>query len=668
MPVVSNLERRGAVYYWRRRVPPSVARSTGLTHLKVSLRTREPRQARFLAAQMDAAAEDFFMSADSHTITKEQLIELFRKAFEGHSRKLALMANFGRQDPTIDPATEAEDEQAMGWAYRILARQGQGARIGADEAAYMRGTGLTEQAITAVTRILADMRRDGRSRPSQFKIRDLIASVGAEPSGPNRARAEPVYLRALGEALLRTADRYGSDPLPFDELVAEIAGPAAAPQAPTPPTAPAAEPPAATGASTVKTSAAATGGMPDVPAPPSPSIPLSSLEVDDTVASIGTRLVQDNRQDRVWDEKSCRQAEMIFDLFDRFLREECRIIGLSQLKQPHLNDFDGLLRVLFKAYGKSPLDRKRPIRELRRISEKKDASKRGLAGATRNRHFTFLGQLLRRARSAGVAIDRDLTFTDYRAKKARRGRNERAVPSRSAIGKLFEAPVFVGCAGWEGQRMHEPGAFVYHRAAYFGPVLAIYQGMRREEFCGLAVDDVVTDNGRHPYLHVAFNAFRRLKNLQSVRNLALHPELIRLGFLDYVAAMRALGYEQLFPDLVSPSSKSLLGDRLYDELTPAFRRAGLTTHQARHFFGNELKQRGVTAEFRADLLGHGGDTETTERYCDPLSIEHQLPDLMKLPVLTSHLTPYAIRLLPWVERRETAPWSRARRQSLGQKS
>ncbi len=56
VPVVSNLERRGAVYYWRRRVPPTLARTTGLTHLKLSLRTREPRQARFLAAQMDAAA------------------------------------------------------------------------------------------------------------------------------------------------------------------------------------------------------------------------------------------------------------------------------------------------------------------------------------------------------------------------------------------------------------------------------------------------------------------------------------------------------------------------------------------------------------------------------------------------------------------------------------
>lgn len=133
-------------------------------------------------------------------------------------------------------------------------------------------------------------------------------------------------------------------------------------------------------------------------------------------------------------------------------------------------------------------------------------------------------------------------------------------------------------------------------------MLAHYTGMRREEFCALSVDDVVTTNGENPYLHVCFNAFGRVKNAQSVRNLALHPELVRLGFLDYVAALHRLGHKRFFPDLFSPSTRSLLGDRLYDELRRAFTRAGFTTHQVRHFFGNALKQQRVAEEFRADLL------------------------------------------------------------------
>ena len=69
MPVVSDLERRGAVYWWPR-VPSGVARATGLIHLEIGLRAREPRKARCLAAQMDAAADDPLMSVDPSAITR----------------------------------------------------------------------------------------------------------------------------------------------------------------------------------------------------------------------------------------------------------------------------------------------------------------------------------------------------------------------------------------------------------------------------------------------------------------------------------------------------------------------------------------------------------------------------------------------------------------------
>ena len=59
-------------------MPPSLARLLGRTHLKLSLRTKEPARARFLAAHLDATAENLFMSASLAGITKEQLADLFR--------------------------------------------------------------------------------------------------------------------------------------------------------------------------------------------------------------------------------------------------------------------------------------------------------------------------------------------------------------------------------------------------------------------------------------------------------------------------------------------------------------------------------------------------------------------------------------------------------------
>ena len=153
-----------------------------------------------------------------------------------------------------------------------------------------------------------------------------------------------------------------------------------------------------------------------------------------------------------------------------------------------------------------------------------------------------------------------------------------------------------------------------------------------------------------------------MKNAQSERPGAIHPELIRLGFLDYVAAIKALGYELMFPDLYSPTTRSLLGDRYHDQLRPVLDRAGITakgtgSHSARRGFGNNLKQKGVDAEKRAELLGHGGDSETTERYCDDYELQVLYDAILKLPVVTGHLQPMPLRLVPWVAAKRTAPFS-----------
>jgi T5orf172 domain len=45
-------------------------------------------------------------------------------------------------------------------------------------------------------------------------------------------------------------------------------------------------------------------------------------------------------------------------------------------------------------------------------------------------------------------------------------------------------------------------------------------------YCGLMIDDVIENNGSYPYLHIAKNKFRRIKNGPSKRNIVLHPEPI----------------------------------------------------------------------------------------------------------------------------------------------
>ncbi|MEF2553130.1 DUF6538 domain-containing protein [Aurantimonas sp. A2-1-M11] len=657
MGIATGLERRGAVYYWRKRLPDRLAQRIGLTHVKLSLRTKEAQAARYLGACLNAKAADLLMT-QLPSMTREQLETIFRSTFEQHSRKLALLADFSRTEDGFSADVDIAEEVAMGRAYCLFAKKGPSATINDQDRRRYREKGMSEDAMRHVEVAVDRMKRTGEAQPSGFRLAKAIEAAGAEVTAGTRVAAQPIYLRALGEALLRTKDRYEDDPLDFDGLIASLTAVTHGQEGE-------GRILAKTGPVHRDKDSVSQGdgkghsSADNAPAGPVfPAVSMSSGEAQ-TVQAVGAKLIATKQADKLWDIKTARQANMIFDLFERFLKEEARVLALSDIRQHHLDAFEGFLRQLHKAYGKSPKDRTRTIAELRRESEQRPGSERGLSGATRNRHLTFLGQLLRRAKSAGIAIDPQLDLTEFRARKLGRGRNDRSVPLLDEIETFFWQPVFTGCAGWD--KMDVKGEHVLHRAAFFGPLLAHYQGMRREEYCGLAVDDIVADNGGAPYVHVCVNEFRRLKNVQSIRNLALHPELIRLNFLEYLRAIQGLGYRRLFPDLYSPSSRSPLGDRLYDELLPALRRSGFTPHQIRHFFNNDLKQKRVSAEFRADLMGHGGKTETTERYCNPADIDVQFADLTKVSIVTAHLSPSPIQLVPWVRRKEIAPWSAAAR-------
>jgi hypothetical protein len=51
VPAIPHVVRRGAVYYWRRRMPARLAESKRSATLLLGLRTSDPRRARVLAAE-----------------------------------------------------------------------------------------------------------------------------------------------------------------------------------------------------------------------------------------------------------------------------------------------------------------------------------------------------------------------------------------------------------------------------------------------------------------------------------------------------------------------------------------------------------------------------------------------------------------------------------------
>lgn len=614
--------------------------------------------ARRLAAQLDLILEDAAMLAENFDphLSKSQIETMLRSVVDRQLVKLDRLAYAAKSSADFDLERDRMGDRQAFWTFALLDAQGATAAVRDEDRVRMAADGLSEADIEAVKCHLTMLRRNNMVPTNPHILDQMIGAVGALPTAMNLGVAQGTYFRGMKLALAEIDRRYGGRRVEDDGFVDRML--IAMNDPPQQVVSPEAgidlrrnDPPKAV----------------DRPA-------ATSLSMTDYFSKFAENVIQQNAKDGHWDEKTQRQARSISNLFVKFMVQDQLVQGLDDLNQQRVGKFVDFMRSeVYKHYGKSPKDEHRTIADLRADASVRDARNRGIGGDTLNRHLTFLGQIFRHAAARGVTSLEKIDLVKLRSKgKKKRARDERAKLPIEKAEAIFRTPPFNNCAAWD--RLAEPGPEtlrqIFHCALYFVPILIYYTGCRREELCGLMVDDVLLDNGPIPYIHIAKNKQRRIKNAQSQRNVPLNPEVLRLNFAQYVRAIKALGYGLLFPDLYSPSSRSPLGDRFYKEFKPILTSAGVTeeglgSHAVRHLFGAQLKKKSVVEEDRADLLGHGGKSETSERYCEPHEIAALYEFVQKLPVVTAHLEPHEIELLPWVSEKRTAPFSQPSRSKRG---
>jgi integrase len=648
-----HIFRREAVYYWRRRAPRALANLLYRPHLFLSLRTTSPVVARRMGAQLDLILEDAAMLADSADLhlSRSQIETMLRGVVDGHLTKLDRVAFAAKSAPGFDLERAKMDDKRAFWTYALLDAQGSTAVVRAEDRLRMSADGLSDADIGAVQDHLAMLRINDLVPTNHHILRRMIETVAATPTAMNIAVAQGTYFRGMKLALAEIDRRYGGSRVEDEQFVDRMLHSKGDPQQQV-------LPPEA--GSHVRRS----------DPPKVESQPAAQAVAMTKFANFADDVIQHNAKDGHWDDKTQRQGKSISNLFVKFMLQDQTVQDLNSLRKHHIGEFVDFMRSeIYVHYGKSAGYEDLTIAQLREDAQSRDKSELGIGGDTLNRHLTFLGQIFRHAIARGAEALADIDLTAFRAKgKKRRARDERAKLPLEQAAAIFRTPPFNNCAGWDALASPGPEGLqqVFHCALYFVPILIYFTGCRREELCGLMVDDVILDNGETPYLHIARNEQRRIKNAQSQRNVPLHPEVLRLNFVAYVRAIKALGYKLLFPDLYSPSSRSPLGNRFYKEFKPVLESVGVTeeglgSHAVRHLFGAQLKKKLVTEEDRADLLGHGGDSETSERYCEPHEIATLLKFVEKLPVVTAHLQPQEVQLLPWVLHKEVAPFSQPSR-------
>jgi integrase len=192
--------------------------------------------------------------------------------------------------------------------------------------------------------------------------------------------------------------------------------------------------------------------------------------------------------------------------------------------------------------------------------------------------------------------------------------------SREQLTTIFNAPLFTGCQS--ENRVHAPGKFLCRDARFWLPITALLTGARLGELEQMQVKNVEKrgPNGEYWVLSVVSEdpkvvdgdestKKKTVKTLNAIRILPVHPFLRKLGFLQYVEAMKVNGPESL----LFPASRY---GRLFNEVF--LEKVGITGsqysfHSLRHSYKTYIRASNLNTEIQNRLMGHSPGT-IGERY------------------------------------------------------
>jgi site-specific recombinase XerD len=317
-----------------------------------------------------------------------------------------------------------------------------------------------------------------------------------------------------------------------------------------------------------------------------------------------------------WRGQTLAQNKTSYAMF----KECCGDLPVTAYERRHLAAFYDLLRALPKLYSKCAAWRGLSLAEI--AARTKEEEHERLSMTTVKRHFAALGRLFAYLKQRGEYQGENPAY-GFEFPDKRRDREKRSMWQGEPLRKLFASPVWTGCLS--EARRSKPGKLIIKDEKYWLPLLGIYHGNRLEEFAQLHRTDVGHEDGTW-FLDVNDEGTKRVKNEQSKRRVPLHPELLRLGFLDYVEMTAPKPEDRLFP-LLEPGGPDQKLGYYFTKWWSRYRKdvdvyeKGLDYHSFRASVATKLAENGVSLEVRNELLGHEGKSTDERNYQKGFSLK-----------------------------------------------
>lgn len=234
---------------------------------------------------------------------------------------------------------------------------------------------------------------------------------------------------------------------------------------------------------------------------------------------------------------------------------------------------------------------------------------------------------------------------------------------------IFNADFFTGGVRDMSSGLHKPGFIQIRTSKFWVPLIGLFTGMRPAEIGQMLIGEVQEFNGR---LHFKVqddlskkeaeewkvtdkyikSLYRSVKTNNGFRMLPVHPELIRIGFEDFINDRRRKHGpgKRIFEECWNLGAKPRWSD--YFRWQPFLRAYGIydmpshgdgnvCLYSLRHNFKDAMRDAGIPLEVQNRFMGHEGEKGTGEIYGTGLLTPNQsnMIDLVNFEGLDlSHVT------------------------------
>ncbi len=253
---------------------------------------------------------------------------------------------------------------------------------------------------------------------------------------------------------------------------------------------------------------------------------------------------------------------------------------------------------------------------------------------TANKHLTFFTSLWRSPlvpRSLRGMNPFEGTLYKKRLIDTETARRGTRVPfTQDELKTLFASSIWNGCRRPFHQEIAHQKRLTPWK--YWCPLIALFSGLRREEVARLRKDDFDVSNGVW-LLRIQATHDRRLKSKAAIREVPVHSTLIALGLRDFVDGLSSNA--PLFPDLRPTGAYKEYGEQL-GKWFRTYRQARdlysphTDFHSFRHSFVSGLRDAGVPVDLIALLVGHEYGGVTASVYGRQVSILQKRDAIEKL--------------------------------------